>query len=151
MKESIIKRLKLEDIPQLVSRLSDKKFNCCSFEDFWSSDELSLWLQDENDVCIGCFVEDNLIGFCLSHFASSINKVYLENVFVDEKYRRLGIATSMLSEVVRLYREKNPKKVLRFVAMVEKSNTPAVFTLEKEGFNVGDEMLWIQKNSDKEN
>lgn len=147
MRDNMIKRLCNEDIPLIINYLKDERFDCCEFNDFWSIEELQKWIAKSDDICVGCFVDGKLVGFCLSHFSMSINKVYLENIFVDSSYRGRGLASVMVDKLMKMYCEANKGKVLRFVALVEISNAPAISTLEKEGFNVGDRMLWIQKNS----
>lgn len=146
MKDSMIRKLCPNDIPLIINYLKDKRFDCCEFNDFWSAEELKLWFSETCDICIGYFIKGKLVGFCLSHFSMSINKVYLENIFVDPDYRGRGIGAHMVSKLLEMYRTEKRGKVIRFVALVEISNTPAIFTLKKEGFNVGDRMLWIQKN-----
>lgn len=146
MKDSTIKRLCLEDIPLIINCLKDERFDCCEFNDFWTVDELKKWITQSNDICVGCFIDEKLVGFCLSHFSDSINKVYLENIFVDSDYRRRGLATHMVNKLLNMYCEVNSGRVLRFVALVKVSNTPAISTLKKEEFNVGDRMFWVQKN-----
>ena len=146
MKGSMIRRLCLDDILSIIKYLKDERFDCCEFNDFWSIEELEKWFLRADDICVGCFVNGTLVGFCLSHFSESINKVYLENIFVDTDYRGHGLASIMVSSVLEMYVERNKGKLLRFVALVEESNVPAISTLQKEGFNLGDKMLWIQKN-----
>lgn len=147
MKDNTIRRLCLEDIPLIINYLKHERFDCCEFKDFWSTEELHHWIADPNDICVGCFIDTKLVGFCLSHFSRSMNKVYLENIFVDSEYRGQGIASRMVSKIMEMYCELNGGTILRFVALVEESNAPAISTLKKEGFNVGDKMLWIQKNA----
>lgn len=147
MKDNMIRILCIEDIPLIITYLKDKRFDCCEFNDFWSTLELQEWLSKEDNLCVGCFRGENLIGFCLTHFFKSINKIYLENIFVDPDYREQGIATCMLNKVIDMYCSQNQGRTLRFVALVETSNAPAISTLKKEGFNVGDKMFWIQKNT----
>ena len=146
MKDSMIRKLCLDDVPLIINYLKDERFDCCEFNDFWSIDELKEWIIRSEEICVGCFVDGTLVGFCLSHYSKAINKVYLENIFVDVDYRGRGFATLMVSKVLEMYGERNQGKMLRFVALVEESNSPAISTLKKEGFNVGDKMLWIQKN-----
>lgn len=73
-------------------------------------------------------IDGTLVGFCLSHYSKAINKVYLENIFVDVDYRGCGFATLMVSKVLEIYGERNQGKMLRFVALVEELNTPAIST-----------------------
>lgn len=147
MRGNIIRRLFREDIPLIINFLKDERFNCCELSDFWTAEELKEWLSKKSDICLGYFTDNELVGFCLSHFSKSINKVYLENIFVNTYYRRQGIASLIVSKLLEMYCMANKGKKLRFVALVETDNTPSISMLKKEGFNIGEKMLWIQKNS----
>lgn len=146
MSENMIRKLCHNDIPTIIESLRDEKFDCCELNDFWTIEELEKWLDNKHDICAGFFIDGVLVGFCLTHVSYDIGKVYLENIYVSPQYRGLGIAKKLVDYVVREYSLLNNGKTLRFVALVEISNAPAITTLKKGGFSIGDKMLWIQKN-----
>ena len=146
MSESMIRRLDENDIHLIAQYLQNDRFDCCEFNDFWTPEELYEWLKLNKDICIGCYIQDNLVGFCLSHFFENANKIYLENIFVDSEYRNRGIASDLLTTLLSMYTENHPEKTLRFVALVDATNDKVIKLLKKRGFNVGDQMLWVQKN-----
>lgn len=148
MRENMIKKLTTSDINLIIDYLKDDSFDCCEFNDFWSEQELHQWFDNPDHICIGYYNNKELIGFCLSHLALEINKVYLENIFVSPAYRHQGIATKMLGYVLQKYRIKCKGKTIRFVAMVDVNNSFAKSTLNRCGFNIGDTMNWVQKNVD---
>ena len=142
----MIRRLDENDIHLIAQYLQNDRFDCCEFNDFWTPEELYEWLKLNKDICIGCYIQDNLVGFCLSHFFENANKIYLENIFVDSEYRNRGIASDLLTTLLSMYTENHPEKTLRFVALVDATNDKVIKLLKKRGFNVGDQMLWVQKN-----
>lgn len=149
MSESMIRRLNENDIPLIAQYLQDDRFDCCEFNDFWTPEELYEWLKNSKDICLGYYIQDGLVGFCLSHFFENANKIYLENIFVDPKYRSRGIASVLLTSLLSMYIEERPGITLRFVALVDATNDKVIRLLKKGGFNVGDQMLWVQKNCSK--
>ena len=141
-----IRRLLKSDSKDLVLFLNHDKFDCCGLRDFWTVDELSKWFSVAEDICLGYFGNDGLIGFCLTHFCHQINKVYLENIYVNTEYRGRGIAPQLINETIRLYSELFPETEKRYVALIEENNAAVSRALSKCGFKTGDKMLWVQRN-----
>ncbi len=142
----MIRRLSVEDIPIIREYVKDINFDCCEFNDFWKDDELYAWLSDEQDVSIAVFIDGRLAGFCLTHFAFRINKVYIENMYVEKEYRNRGLAAQMVEKLIELYKLKSCCSELRMVALVEENNSAALKSLEKCNFIIGDRMNWVQRN-----
>ena len=141
-----IRRLTKKDSKALVSFLKHDKFDCCGLRDFWTVEELEKWFSVSEDICLGYFNDSELIGFCLTHFCQQINKVYLENIYVETAYRGRGIAPTLIKEMIRLYNASNPRAEIRYVALIEENNTAVEHALNKCGFKTGDKMLWVQRN-----
>ena len=128
----MIRRLDENDIHLIAQYLQNDRFDCCEFNDFWTPEELYEWLKLNKDICIGCYIQDNLVGFCLSHFFENANKIYLENIFVDSEYRNRGIASDLLTTLLSMYTENHPEKTLRFVALVDATNDLKKLQVEKQ-------------------
>lgn len=141
-----IKNLSILNADELLGLLRQEQFDCCGLNDFWTESELKGLLDTSSDICLGCFVDEKIIAFCLTHYCSSLHKVYLENMFVREEYRKLGVATTLIIELANRYLNHNTDASIRFVALVDKTNSPARRVLEKAGYVIGNEMFWIQKN-----
>lgn len=141
-----IRRLIQSDSKKLVYFLKHDKFDCCGLRDFWTVQELEKWFNSSDDICLGYFDNSKLIGFCLTHFCKPINKVYLENIYVEKEYRGRGIAPELINEVLRLYSEICPNTKIRYVALIEENNIAVERALCKCGFKTGDRMLWVQRN-----
>lgn len=139
-----IRRLSICDVEVVSSYLRHYYFDCGTIDDFWNENELKAWISDHSDYCIGAFLDDILIGFCLTHYHKAVNKVHLENIFIVEKYRRNGVAHRLLYDVVSYY--ANNSKTIRFIGMVDFDNIKSQKLLETFYFIKGRPMFWMQRN-----
>lgn len=125
--------------------INDPAFQCVEEEDIWSREELFKWLLCETDVCVGCFLGQELIGYCLTHYHIAANKVHIENIYINPQFRRNGLGSKLVSHIKKEYElmSLNSRK-LRYVALTKQSNTVALKFLTKIGFCIGETMLWAQ-------
>jgi imidazolonepropionase-like amidohydrolase/GNAT superfamily N-acetyltransferase len=140
----VIRRLVKSDIVSISSYLHYYYFDCGTLDDFWSDEEISCWISNEEDYCTGAFYGGGLIGFCLTHYHKEIKKVHLENVYVIEGFRTQDIARKLLLDAINHY--KNPSSRIRFVGLVDIENYPAICLLEKNKFTKGHPTFWMQRN-----
>ena len=140
-----IRRLKEPNIQDIILYLHNYFFDCGTLNDAWSDEEISSWIRNENDYCSGAFYENEIIGFCLTHYHKQANKVHLENIYVSERYRMRGVANKLLSDAVRHYMRRAPSQ-LRFVALIDCTNIPSINLLNKCQFMKGHSMYWMQRN-----
>lgn len=142
----IIRRLRKEDVSEMSSHMKQYYFDCAELDDFWSDDEVVAWITDEKDYCAGAFLNEKLVGFCLTHHHVTANKVHIENIFVKDKYRGNGIAQCLIFDAISFYRSKYEK--VRFVSLVDVTNFGSLALFERNGFTKGHPMHWMQYNSD---
>lgn len=142
----IVKRLDSNHLTDVVkiSRHIDE-FVTTDDGDQWSDKELREWLSNPFDYCGGVFSDNRLVAYCLSHFHKETNKVHVENVFVEEDFRRRGAATLLMKALVEFY-EDNLRNKLRFAGVVRTDNEGAHSFFEKTGFKRGYEFTWFQKD-----
>lgn len=62
---------------------------------FWSRDQLLRWSKE--GVCLGAFIDENLVGFALATLHAPTGKAVIENLFVIPEARRTGVGR-MLNE-----------------------------------------------------
>ena len=144
-KQIKIRRIRVTDIERISLYMSNYYFNCAELDDFWTPDEIMAWVTDMNDYCTGAFIGDEFVGFCLTHYHATANKVYLENIFVQEQFRRQGIAQYLIFDMISYYREMNQK--IRFVGLVDVKNEASIVLCKKNGFVKGHPMYWMQYNA----
>ena len=96
-----------------------------------------LLVAEEQDKIIG-FIWANCIAFGIRRYG------YLEDLYVDDKYRAKGVAKSLISAVKDEFKEFNVNAV--FVT-TEKENQIAQNLYIKEGFSLcsGPWFVWIPK------
>lgn len=138
------RRLRPSEATNIVKNIKNIYFDSGNINDFWSEVEIESWLSNGNDFCIGAFLNEVIVGFCLTHYHHEANKVNLENIFVIEDLRRKGIARIMVDEVILHYNKQGKK--IRYVGLVSINNINTISFLKNMDFNVGDKMFWIQKN-----
>ncbi|MBN2515112.1 MAG: ribosomal protein S18-alanine N-acetyltransferase [Deltaproteobacteria bacterium] len=76
-------------------------------------------------------VEDKIVGYIC--FAIIVDEVHLRNISVHKDFRRCGIASQMMSEMIRTSQERG---VLWSTLEVRRSNTAAIQFYEKYGFEI---------------
>mgnify|MGYP002512077885 CR=1 FL=1 len=145
-----IRRLIENDLPSLSSHMQHNYFDCAELGDFWADDEILAWIEDISDYCIGAFVDNQLIGFCLTHYHKTVRKVHIENIFVLDQYRNEGIAHLLLTNVILHYCNQSKKKI-RFVGLVDIDNYSSTALFMKAYFRKGHPMFWMQYNSHDKN
>lgn len=144
MNKIIYKRLRIEDAKTIYDFVEHAFFDCANICDFWTYNEIVEWLSCNDDCCMAAYDGKNLIGFCLTHYHKAVSKVHIENIFVVEKYRKRGIASSLIQKIESFYLSKGSR--LRFVAMINADNYVALSFMKKMGYLYGEKMIWIQKN-----
>ena len=112
-----------EHIPQIAA------LERACFSRPWSEDSLRGELWNEAAVIIGAEGEDGtVIGY--AGLQTVLDEGYINNVAVDEKFRRQGVADELIAAFVRFGQAK-----LAFLTLeVRASNEPAIALYAKHGF-----------------
>jgi ribosomal-protein-alanine N-acetyltransferase len=76
-------------------------------------------------------VEEKIVGYIC--FAIIVDELHLRNISVHKDFRRCGIASQMMSEMIRTSQERG---VLWSTLEVRRSNTAAIKFYEKYGFEI---------------
>jgi len=115
---------------------------------FWPKERLRDWISESDDVLLTAekeLREDHeieRIGYFLSHLHGTTGIVYIENLYVDEKYRRRGVGKSLMQEGISRLNKKGGRY---FAALVKEDNERMHALLEELEFNYGDEFVWRDK------
>lgn len=112
-----------EHIPQIAA------LERACFSHPWSEDMLREELWNDSAVIIVAEGEDGaVLGY--AGLQTVLDEGYINNVAVDERFRRMGVADAIISAFVRFGREK-----LAFLTLeVRASNAPAIALYAKHGF-----------------
>jgi len=100
--EEINLKSQTTDIPFLIQQIDTEDFSSLSnFWDFhpsWQNSFESIRSTREDFVSLGAFIEQELVGYCVFEPASGD----VTQMAVNKQYRRKGIATLLLNEIVKL-------------------------------------------------
>lgn len=92
---------------------------------YWTNGEDTLFVAEDNEVVAYLAVE--------VHRENEKNYVYLDDLSVAEKYRRLGIGSALIHEAEAYAQEIGIQHILLHV---EKSNTKAFQLYERLGYKI---------------
>lgn len=112
-----------EHIPQIAA------LERACFSHPWSEDALRAELWNDSAVVVAAVGEDGtVLGY--AGLQTVLDEGYINNVAVDARYRRQGIADALIAAFVRFGQAK-----LSFLTLeVRASNAPAIALYEKHGF-----------------
>lgn len=136
-----IRQMKTEDI-EAVYNYGTSESRFCFYEDkrFWTEEQLRSWIQDGNDVLLVAEKGSKVIGYFMSCLHKPTKKATIENLYVDKKYRREGIATSLLKKGLEQLKNRGVEDI---VALIEEDNVSIKELLKNYGFNKGPEFIWM--------
>lgn len=123
----IIKRAGLADIPA-IRQLEKECFSAP-----WTYEQIEFEICNENSFFVAAFSGDELCGY--GSFKYAADTAYINNIAVDKRYRRQGIASAVCAAL----EEKAKKLSLEFITLeVRRSNYGAIALYESRGYkNMG--------------
>ena len=109
---------------------------------FWSRKQLNRWLDNPDDVLL--VAEDNkrVIGYVMSQLHKPTGKATIENLFVDESYRKKGIGSDLIKRCLKELKERGASY---FCAMVRTDNDKITNFYERCGFTRGYNFVWMER------
>lgn len=109
---------------------------------FWPEERLRRWVQSGEDVLLIAESDGVIVGYFLSHLHETTGTAYIENLYVEEEYRRQGIGERLLREGV----ERIVANGGRYISALTKTDNEAMQgLLRKAGFNQGDTFVWMDR------
>ena len=95
----------------------------------WSAASIATYMEKGNTIFLVAKHEEKIAGYAA--VMCVLDEGNLVSIAVDEKYRKLGIASELLDIV---YEEAKERGVTSINLEVRQSNTPAIKLYEKEKF-----------------
>ena len=143
-----IRRVLRTDLSHLISMMSE----FASFDG--SDDEFEVGQEELIDLCFGdppkmfCLVAEegkNLVGF-LNYFISYSSfegkpSIWVEDVFIRETHRRIGLGTMFFSRVKEIAEDLG---CVRLEWLVRKNNKSGIAFYEKLGAKVDDGTVYVK-------
>ena len=131
MQKIKIEKMQFGDIPYVAEL--DKQ----SISESWSEQNYKESLENPNYIILVAKTEDKIIGFISMYCAT--DEGYICNIAVEKSYRKCGIGTSLMNEIITFSKDKD----LKFLTLeVRESNTNAIKFYKKLNFT----NLGIRKN-----
>ncbi len=103
------------------------------FSSPWSLQQVSEEIKRDNVIFLSAVTENDFCGYISGQLI--LDEFYISNVAVDEKYRKCGVATALISDLLNRLKQK---KCTFMTLEVRESNCSARRVYEKAGFtNLG--------------
>ncbi|MFZ4929893.1 GNAT family N-acetyltransferase [Chryseobacterium sp. Mn2064] len=94
-------------------------------------EELNSLIEKGNSF--GAYKDDKLAGWIISEHRVWNNSFYIENILVDEKYRREGIGIMLIKNIIKEARKLNCRVI---ELETQNTNYPAIQFYRRMGFNI---------------
>jgi ribosomal-protein-alanine N-acetyltransferase len=117
-----IRRLTYADLPQVIA------IERRSYPAPWSLAMFVLELSKPSGICLAAREDDRIVGYCICSRYDTV--WHIMNVSVDPDYRRRGIATALLRDVL----DRAGGASQRYTLEVRRSNTGAMELYRRLGF-----------------
>ncbi len=121
----IIRNMACSDIEEVYEIERD------SFSEPWHKDSFEYSINAEHDYSVVAVCDGRICGYLMLRISCDCADIM--NVAVDASYRKKGIASILMKNVMEYGRSKG---VETFILEVRESNAPAIALYEKMGFNV---------------
>ncbi len=141
-----IKSMHLEDIAQ-VHRLGTNvdEFKVDESEAiFWDLSVLKQIVLSNTDVALISEDDERINGFSIMTYHPPTRKATFENLYVSPTYRGSGLAKQLAEASISKVIDLGANYIC---AMVETQNYGSSRLLEKVGFEIGKEYLWMSRQT----
>ncbi|MDO8497908.1 MAG: GNAT family N-acetyltransferase [bacterium] len=140
----IIRLMKIGDIKNLLNTGSNEKgFQVSENTIFWTKGELEKWvIKNRDDILLIAESGEDLRGYAFSMFHPPTGIGLITNIYVTEAYRHIGIAQLLITESIRLLKEKGATYVY---AQVESTNIQSLKIFQDTGFTKGKDFTWVEQ------
>ncbi|WP_160136526.1 GNAT family N-acetyltransferase [Chryseobacterium sp. c4a] len=130
----------------IIYSVSSIEFNG-SFEFIMREKKLSynkVWTTDSDDIeelntiiekdhSFGAFADNELQGWIICEHRTWNNSFYIENILINEKYRRQGIGIMLIKSAIKEARKLNCRVI---ELETQNTNYPAIQFYRRMGFNI---------------
>ena len=125
MKNLVINTMTTSDLDNIQDVLQS------DFDDFWSYSILKSELFNENSKVIVAKLDNTIVGF--ASIWKAVDDAHITNIVTHKKYRKLGIASKLLEELIKMAKSYN---VQSLTLEVNEENIPAQNLYKKYQFKI---------------
>ena len=120
-----------------------------SYSKIWETDageleELNNIIEKDNSF--GAFTDGELQGWIIGEHRAWNNSFYIENILVNEKYRRQGIGIMLIKSAIKEARRLNCRVI---ELETQNTNYPAIRFYRRMGFNITGLNTRLYNNADE--
>jgi N-acetylglutamate synthase-like GNAT family acetyltransferase len=139
----IIRKAKVKDLDAIHDFGKKEKYFQVSegVSGFWKKPQLKKWIKSKSDVFLVA-EEEKIVGFAMATLHKPTGKATFENLWVNPKLRKRGIAINLFKGIMQ---ELKKKGAIYVFAMAEINNKSILRLLKKMKFNKGDKHYWMGK------
>lgn len=113
--------------------LREKKLSYTKIWETGSDDIDELNMIIEKDSSFGAFADNELQGWIICELRTWNNSLYIENILVNEKYRRRGLGIMLIKNAIKEARKLNCRVI---ELETQNTNYPAIQFYRRMGFNI---------------
>ena len=109
---------------------------------FYSKKTLTNWIKSEKGILLTAMMEDNFAGFSITAYNPDSRDGYIHFIAIKEKYRRMGIASKLLTYTLDELEKLGCNHVYSLVNM-NNENTKKFF--KNHNFEIGETFSYVQR------
>lgn len=113
--------------------LREKKLSCSKVWETDTNDIEELNTIIEHDHSFGAFDDNELQGWIVCDYRTWNNSLYIENILINEKYRRQGLGIMLIKNAIKEARKLNCRVI---ELETQNTNYPAIQFYRRMGFNI---------------
>ncbi|REC63470.1 GNAT family N-acetyltransferase [Chryseobacterium pennae] len=126
--------------------LREKKLSYTKVWEIDSDDINELNTLIEKDSSFGAFADEELQGWIICEHRTWNNSFYIENILINEQYRRQGIGIMLIKSAIKEARKLNCRVI---ELETQNTNYPAIQFYRRMGFNITGVNTRLYDNSEE--
>jgi len=137
-----IRKAGKEDSGRILELLNSDSNLQGSEDDKATADDVKQYLFGETHRAYLCEIEDEVAGLIIAGFFKIGKFVYVSHVIIDERWRKMGIATKLFKHIEKMAKKENYELIEMFV---KQNNDKMGMLMKKLNYGVGDRFLFYSK------
>lgn len=110
---------------------------------YYSANTIKELIKSKSGICLVAEINDEIVGFAIRIHHKYFNEIYLSDMVVKEKFRKLGVGKMLFDKSMEIAKSK---KVDWAWALVQTENKRMQRFLEKNGFKKGKPFYYFYKD-----
>jgi ribosomal protein S18 acetylase RimI-like enzyme len=137
-----IRKAEKKDSSRILEMLNSDSHLQGDKDDKATADDVRQYLSGGTHRIYICEIEKGVAGLIIAEFFRVAKFIYVSHVIIDEKWRKMGIATKLMRNVERIARKENYDLIEMFV---KQGNGKMKKFMKKLNYGLGDKFLFYSK------